>query len=387
MSKRTSNSKMIKVINEKKVLNLIYTEGPIARVTLAEKTGLTQQTITNIVNRLLAEGAVLETKGLSNGGGRKPIPLIINGSNMYAIGVEIAVKYVRGTLMDFNGNILKEEMEYVPVYFEEDQPLEFINRIVESLMQHVPNLEGLKGIGCSIQGLVDSKKGVVIYSPGMSWNNYPLREKLARHLPYPIFLQNDANLLAVVQNLNGSLADSRQNITLKFDYGIGGAAVVNKQLVEGANYVAFEFGHYKAFTGEDAYSCHCGSSGCLTTLASISGLKKNIGLTLEEFIKDLDAEKEQAIQLFEKIKTAISYAIANVITLLNPDQVLLTGKIIDTMADRLIPLLEQHIMELIPETCKQVELTRLPMTPDESKSAAGLVMNEYFAVPLDQYSL
>ncbi|WP_062108151.1 ROK family transcriptional regulator [Bacillus niameyensis] len=385
--KKASNSKMIKAINEKSILNLIYMEGPIPRVKLAEKTGLSQQTITNIVNRLLSERIVLETSGVSNGGGRKPIPLIINGRNMYAIGIEIAVKYIRGTLMDFENNIITESIEQVPIYRDEEQPLKYIFRVVERLLEFVPNREALKGIGCSIQGIVDSENGIVVYAAGVRLNNFPLKEKIQEHFGYPVYLQNDANLLAIVENLNGTLASSRQNITLKFDYGIGGAAVVNKQLVHGADNVAFEFGHYKAFMGKEAYPCHCGSKGCLTTLASLSGLKRNEGYLLEEFSLGVREKNKQALQLFGKLESAISYAIANVITLLNPDHVLLTGQIIDTLTDELVPLLEQHVRELIPESCKKVKLIQLSKTPDESKLAVGLVMHEFFAVPIDQYYL
>lgn len=52
--KQTSHM-LLKSINQQKVLFLIYSEGPISRVELAEKTGLSRQTVTNIVNRLLKE--------------------------------------------------------------------------------------------------------------------------------------------------------------------------------------------------------------------------------------------------------------------------------------------------------------------------------------------
>lgn len=383
--KLVPNSKMVKVINEKKILNLIYTEGPIPRVELAQKTGLSQQTITNIVNRLLKKGIVLETLGSSTGGGRKPIPLIINGKNMYAIGIEIAVQYVRGTLLNFNNQVIKEIMVPVPLYVNPEQPLKYIFQVIDPLLELVPEREALKGIGCSIQGIVYSENGIVIYSPGMSWRDFPLKEKLQERLEYPVYLQNDANLLAIVENLKGSLEKSTQNVTLKFDYGLGGACVINKQILYGSRHVAFEFGHYKAFYGADAYPCHCGSKGCLTTLASVSGLKKNIGYSLDEYYEKIMSGDQKATELFEKTKTAIAYAMANVITLINPDHVLLTGIVIDKTRDLLLPSLEEQVMELIPEACRNVKIVSLPTTHDESRLAAGLVINEYFSVPLSYY--
>ncbi|MCZ8511593.1 MarR family transcriptional regulator [Paenibacillus filicis] len=58
----------MKHMNQQKVLHLIYNAGSISRVELAYKTGLTQQTITNIVNRMLQEKVVIE--GLPTTSGR-----------------------------------------------------------------------------------------------------------------------------------------------------------------------------------------------------------------------------------------------------------------------------------------------------------------------------
>jgi predicted NBD/HSP70 family sugar kinase len=386
-AERTTSNKLLKSINQQKVLRLIYTDGPISRVELSEKTGLTQQTITNIVNRLLEEDYLMETEPVSGNSGRKPIPLVIKTDNMYAIGIEMAVTYVRGTLIDFQHNTIHEIKEQVPVYENTEHPLQYIVRIVDELLQHVPQSSQLKGIGCSIQGLVDSKQGVVIYSPGLRWRNFPLKERLETHYDLPVYLENDVNLLALVENLRGALSESPHNLTFKFDFGIGGAIVLNKQLCTGATHVAGEFGHYKAFDPEETPVCHCGVRGCMTTLVSVSGLRRNGGLTPEQFLELLDANDPKAVALFQKIEPAIGMAVSNVITIFNPDHVLFTGKLIDVLGDRLLPLLDSRIMSTVPESCRSVKLLRLPQTPNESTSAGGLVVSHFFDVPLDSLSL
>ncbi|MFE5317561.1 ROK family protein [Paenibacillus sp. NPDC056579] len=384
---RTTSNKLLKSINQQKVLRLIYTEGPISRVELADKTGLTQQTITNIVNRLLEEDYLLETEPVGGSSGRKPIPLLVKTGGMYAIGIELAVKYVRGALIDFQHSIIHEVTEQVNEYTNVDTPLEYVTQVVDQLLKHVPKPEQLKGIGCSIQGLVDSKQGVVIYSPGLRWRNYPLKERLESRYNLPIYLENDANLLSLVENLNGRLADSANNVTIKLDYGVGGALVLNNQLCTGATHVAGEFGHYKAFAAEDSPVCHCGARGCLTSFASVSGLRRHAGRTPEQFDEQLEANDPTAVALLAKIELAIGTAISNVITFFNPDHVLITGKMIDVLGHRLLPLLEKRIYSTIPESCRGVKLIHLPQTPNESTSAGGLVVNHFFDVPLESLSL
>lgn len=379
---KTTSSKWMKSVNQQKVLRLIYTEGPISRVELAEKTGLTQQTITNIVKRLIDDDILMETSPVSSNGGRKPIPLVVKSKQLYAVGIEIAVKYIRGSLLDFENNLLMEVTEEVPVYKDEYHPLEYIDKVISRLLQAVPEPSKLQGIGCSIQALVDSERGVIIYSPGLRWRNFPLGEKLSRKYDVPIYLENDVNLLALVENLKGSLAQSQHNVTVKFDYGIGGAIVTNKQLNAGAGFTAGEFGHYKAFRGERALRCHCGTSGCLTTLASISGLARNAGYELEQFHQMLLDQDSEAEALFGTITDAIVEALGNVITLVNPDHVLLTGKWIDQMKEIAFPLIQERLYDMLPSFSRDVKLIMLPETPDESVSAAGLVMNHFFEVPI-----
>ncbi|MDF2651819.1 MAG: hypothetical protein K0Q73_7624 [Paenibacillus sp.] len=386
-TERTTSNKLLKSINQQKVLRLIYTEGPISRVELAEKTGLTQQTITNIVNRLSEEDLLLQTEPVSGNSGRKPVPLVVKTHHMYAIGIELATPFIRGALIDFQNNKLHELSVQVTAYEHAEHTLQYVFQVVDALLVHVPEANSLKGIGFSIQGLVDSRQGVVVYSPGLGWINFPLKERLQSRYDLPVYLENDVNLLASVENLRGALADSDNNVTLKFDYGIGGALVLNKQLCTGSTYVAGEFGHYKGFAAEDTPVCHCGARGCLTTLASISGLQQNAGYSPERLLESLDSHDLQATALFQKIEQAIGIAVANIITFINPDRVLFTGALIDILGDRLFPLLESRIRATIPASCRSVKLLRLAQTPDESSSAGRLVVNHFFDVPLESLSL
>lgn len=386
-TEKTTSHQLLKSINQKKVQHLIFAEGPISRVDLAEKTGLTQQTVTNIVNRLLDEDAVVEgAPGISNGG-RKPVPLTINGTGMMAIGIELAGKYVRGTLCNFRYEPLGTAERSVNKYESEESLFAIVSSVIDELLALLPDSSRVKGIGLSIQGLVDSKQGIVLRSPGLGWKRFPLAEWIESNYALPCYLENDVNLLSLNENMHGCLNGSANNITLKFDYGIGGAIVANRQLIIGSHFVAGELGHYKAFAGSDGYRCHCGGVGCLTTLASTSGLKRNTGLTIEEFAKRVQENDFPTLQLYEKIESAIVTAVSNIITFLNPDHVLLTGVILETLGDTVVPRLKEKVLANIPETCRGVRLIELKLKPNESVLAVGLVLKRFFEVPVDSLSL
>jgi transcriptional regulator of PTS gene len=384
---KTTSHQLLKSINQKKVQHLIFMEGPISRVELAVKTGLTQQTVTNIVNRLLDEDTIVEGAPSVSSLGRKPVPLTIKDSSMMAIGIELAGKYMRGTLCNFRYDPISTVKRSVYSYESEEGLFTTITSVIDQLLRDVPDSCRMKGIGLSIQGLVDSKQGIVLRSPGLGWERFPLAEWIEGKYAMPCYLENDVNLLSLNENMHGCLSGSANNITLKFDYGIGGAIVAGHQLIVGANFVAGELGHYKAFTNSDAYTCHCGDVGCLTTLASTSGLKNHTGLTVEEIAKLARENDLPTLQLFAKIESAIMTAISNTITFLNPDHVLLTGCIFEMLGASAVDNLKERVLNNIPKTCRDVRIIELKEKPNESILAVGLVLKKYFEVPVDSLSL
>ncbi|MEH7011049.1 ROK family transcriptional regulator [Neobacillus niacini] len=385
--RKVSSQQNLKFINQQKVLNLIYNQTPISRVEIAERTALTQQTVTNIVNRLMEDDLVVEGKPIAGAKGRNPIPLAINADKLYAIGIEVAIKYIRGKLIDFQKKVIAEFRIDDTGFENSEDTFECVRKVVYQLVKEVPKKGSLKGIGISLQALVDSKNGIVIYSPGLEMKDFPLVEKLKEEFDFPIYIENDVNLVAIIENEKGRLIDSENNIVLKLDHGIGGAIMNHKQIFVGASNVAGEFGHIKAFTGTNRYSCICGSAGCLTTLASASGLLRNKGLTLDEFSANVQAADSEANQDLNTIADAVGRALSNVVTFLNPDRVLLVGKVIEKLGDRFVPQVVQIVNETVLYSCKDVSIIHMIEPLDESMLAAELVIKKHFEIPLELLSL
>jgi len=388
-SVKKSSHMLLKSINQQKVLFLIYSEGPISRVELSEKTGLSRQTVTNIVNRLLEEKIIVagELIDLEAGSGRKRVGLHINSGSFYAIGLELAGKYIRGKVYNLRQDAVASAERTINKYGSVDVLLKLLHEVIDELISQVPNASKIKGIGISIQGLVDSQHGIVLRTPGIGFHRLRLSQLLEDKYHIPVHIENDVNLLSVYENMNGCLKESNNNITIKFDYGTGGAIVVDKQIIAGSNFVAGEFGHYKGFYGEDAYPCHCGRSGCLTTLASSSGLGVSIKCTLDEFAEGIKSGDAKFLNLYEKIVDGISVALSNIITFINPDSLLMTGLVIQSISPEMFSEIKARVMHQLPVTVNNVQMTYLYNKPDETKLAAGLVIKRSFEIPLNTLSL
>ncbi|WJH35526.1 ROK family protein [Paenibacillus sp. CC-CFT747] len=313
--------------------------------------------------------------------------MLLNSSRFCAIGIQLAGTSARGTLYNFQHTRLAEAEGKEKHYDTEEDLLRVIRGVIDQLISQAPDPACLKGIGFSVHGLVDSSEGFLLRSPGLGWKRIPLAKLLEAEYGLPVFLENDTNLLALHENIGGILSSSKNNLTLKFDRGIGGAIVVEKRLVTGSSFVAGEVGHYKAFMPPYDYECYCGGRGCLTTLASSRGLQRTLGRSREEFHEAVRNGNPETVQLSEAVRTAIVYAAANIVTLLNPDRVLLTGAMLPVWGDSYVDELQARVMALVPQTCRNVEFVHLPEVEDETALAAGLVEQSVFKIPLDSLSL
>ncbi|MGW9125352.1 ROK family transcriptional regulator [Paenibacillus chitinolyticus] len=387
-SKHASHT-LLKSINQQKVLHLIYSDSPISRVELAGKTGLSQQTVTNIVNRLLEDEVILEgePQSLESGSGRKRVPLLLNGSRFSAIGIELSGTYARGAAYNLRKERLAEAEMRADSYETEEDMLRVIRQVISSLIKEIPEPDGIKGISFSVHGLVDSSEGILLRSPGMGWKRIPLGRILEEEYGLPVYLENDTNLLALNENISGSLVSSRNNVTLKLGRGIGGAIFVDKMLVTGSGFVAGELGHYKAFPPPHLHECYCGGKGCLTTLASSHGLKRTLGLSVDQFRDALRAGEPQAVELCEAVKTAIGSALSNIVTLLNPDHIALTGTMLPVFGESFLDELKARVLANVPQTCRNLEFVHLKTTEDETILAIERVLQNLFKIPLDSLSL
>lgn len=378
---KISSSQKLKTYNQKSVLNVIFTKGPISRVDIASKTGLTQQTITNIVGRLLKDNLVVEGTTKTLGAGRNPIPLQINYDGIYAIGIEITVKHIRGVIINFNRKIEFEKKVEVKNFKGSKHTVNILIEIIDWLLKQKVSTELIKGIGISIQGVVDKSKGKVIKASSLYWENFNLKQVIESQFPLPVHLENDVNVVAVVENMVGLLANSQNNLVLKIDQGIGGAIVINKQLYTGNQNIAGEFGHYKCCYGKDALPCHCGGKGCITTIASIGSLERNLGLDFKEIIHRFNNNDLEIINEMEKIGVLIARGLSNIITFLHPDQVLLTGELFEKAGVFFQQLIRENIDQLVPNHSQNVNLIQKVEDVDNALMAASLVINEMFQLP------
>jgi glucokinase len=182
------------------------------------------------------------------------------------MGIDIGGTKVLGGVVDPDGNVLAHARRDTPA---EDGP-KIVSRVVEVITE-LAEAHEVEAVGIGAAGWIDAKRSTVLFAPNLAWRNEPLRDEVARHLPVPVVVENDANVAAWAEFQFGAAADANESMVMfTIGTGIGGALVLAGELVRGANGIAGELGHVLAVP--DGHPCGCGRRGCLEQYASGNAL-------------------------------------------------------------------------------------------------------------------
>ncbi|MCK4706417.1 MAG: ROK family protein [Gammaproteobacteria bacterium] len=180
-----------------------------------------------------------------------------------------------------------------------------------------------------------SSFGLLKNSNSVCMNGKPVFQDLEVLLQRPIKITNDANCFALSEATDGAAKNATIVFGVIVGTGVGAGIVVNKQVLNGANAIAGEWGHNPMPWPNDderpGPDCYCGKQGCIETFLSGPGLTKdyemNTGhvLTSRQIVERAeqgDVDCDQALQRYE---TRMAKGLAHVINILDPDVIVLGG--------------------------------------------------------------
>lgn len=264
-------------------------------------------------------------------------------------------------IVDPDGNVLDKVIRPTEVPKGERRVIDNIfETIYESLSIAGLSIKEIGGIGIGSPGPLSVKEGVVISAPTLGWFDVPIRDLVATEFGVTTVLDNDTNVAGLAELWYGAGKDSTNMIYISVSTGIGSGLLLNRKLYRGTNDYAGEIGCITVLEGGPL--CSCGRKGCLEALASGTAMannaKESIRNGAESMILDLvagDIESITALTIAEAdkagdqlagkiIDSAIKYlsiGISNLISIFNPDTIVIGGGV-SNLGDRLfIPLTEQ----------------------------------------------
>ncbi|KPV40838.1 ROK family transcriptional regulator [Alicyclobacillus ferrooxydans] len=390
----TGDQTYIKNLNRSIVLNLLRFNSPLSRVEISRQTGLTKATVSGIIEQLLQEQYVLEDSHVeptgSTGVGRRPVPLRFNPSAGHVIGVDLGVDYFRVLVMDLSCKVLTTYDETIG---ESDSTDDAIRRMVDiiKLAIHAANDTplGVIGVGVGIPGLVDSNRGVILNAPNLHWKDVSLRSILENELRLPVFIDNEANVGAIGEQLFGAGRGVSNVVFLSLGRGIGTGVILNNHLIRGQAGIAGEFGHMTI--DENGPNCSCGNKGCLELYASETAVIRhyhqltNTTASFKNVIRQMEKGDENAKKAVESAAHFLGVGLASLVNALNPALILISSRF-DSGEENVIQRVSQVISErsfIAPYSPARVQTSQFGSFSC-GIGAGALVLQAHFSGPDSQ---
>jgi len=252
----------------------------------------------------------------------------------YKIGIDYGGTKIEGILLDNQGKeILRKRTTYEKNY---DSGIETVKALVAEFDQHT----GLQNtVGICIPGFSSKETGLVNNANCVWINNRPFHKDLEKELNRKIRIMNDANCFALSEAIDGSGAKYESVWGIIIGSGFGGSFVYKKQVIEGVNQVAGDWGHQPLpYPTEEEYDLkvQCDVDNCRRPLCAeqfISGngftrvFNKKYGTDLQtREIVALEANgDERAKKEFELYEDRLARLLAVMIGIIDPDAIILGG--------------------------------------------------------------
>lgn len=257
--------------NQNVVLDAIRSSGATSRVELAERTGLTAQTISVIVRRLLTDGLVREDGARPSAGpsaGGKPrTTLRVEPTAGYAVGLHFDPGWIAAVLVDLAGTVLAEVRRELHHSVAPEEAVALMGKAVRKVVREagIPQRR-LLGVGLACPGPIDQDLGLVLYPPRLAgWEQVPLGTLLEESTGSPVTIDNDATAAAIGERWSGVAKKVGNFVYIYMGTGIGGGLFLTNQVYRGPYRNAAEIGHIMVAPGGP--QCYCGNRGCLEAVA------------------------------------------------------------------------------------------------------------------------
>ncbi len=339
------------------VFSVIQKKSPLARIDIAKETGLSPATVTSITADLLSRGLVSEIPSLvdqtSGRRGRPRVDLKVRGEAHLVAGMKLSDKLASVVLLDFEGNRIGDHIATPPEpVLKAEQAVTFLRETLEAaLAKYGLNIDVLSGVGVGVPGLIDADEGMVHWSPSMSERNIKFEDMLSNDFKIPVFIDNDANLVAKAEHMYGAGKEVNNFIIVTVEQGVGMGVVVNGEVYRGSKGRAAELGHTKVHL--DGALCRCGQRGCLeayvgdyallreASTARVSVEGADAVAQMKSLLKAADNGNETARSIILRSGRIFAMGLGNIVNIFAPELILVSSERMEQNPDYISAVIEE----------------------------------------------
>lgn len=327
---------------------MLALNAPISRIELANRSGLSKMSLTNIINEFSELGYIKEA-GVDHSslGKKKPILLELNDNCVCAVGINITRSYLEGCVCDIKGNTITTRRLDFNANLTSELLVKYIISMVSELIETADVT--ISGIGISCIGPLDLQKGKIL-NPTNFYNiaNLDIVIPVKAKFNLPVYLRRNNDCAILAEKFYGIARGINNVVFLGISEGVGASAIINDKLIVGANGLSCEIGHTTIdINGE---KCKCGNHGCLELYANtdkvISSAKDCFESGTKVTFKDVVNAAEEGNSLCKEVIDSfikyVSIAITNLVKVYDPSLVVL-GNTITSGGDELLNAIKKEV--------------------------------------------
>lgn len=314
------------------VMEAIVQSGPISRASIAKQTGLSKQTISEIVRQLEDEGWVTETGRTSGHIGRTAVTYELVTSAAYIAAVDLGGTKVRVAICDLACKVLAELAEPTDPRGGQavvEQIAGLVRKAAESGVLPYGKLR-IAVIGAP--GAPQADSGRVLLAPNIAgFDAMDVAGALEKALGFDATIENDVNLAVLGENWLGAGQGLDNLAYVALGTGVGSGLMLNGQLVRGATNAAGELG-FLPF-GADPFEAESLRAGAFErVVASVGMMARYRALTGAEALVPVIFERAAggdaaAAQVLDETARFLACGIGAIAAMANPEKVILGGSI------------------------------------------------------------
>jgi glucokinase len=257
-----------------------------------------------------------------------------------AIGVDLGGTSIKFALAAEDGKVIKEDKKPTNTEAAKETILDSLREAIIQMKEYA-HRRGYRPVtvGLGTPGSVEIDSGFLMGSTPnfLHWRNVEIKKELEKDVGLPVFVDNDANLMALGETRFGAGIGHHHVICLTIGTGVGGGIIIDDNLYRGFHCAGAELGHISLEL--EGLPCNCGGRGCLEAYASATAIlrnfkdqyeKKKIAFNAQEMdvrhIFKLYRQNDAiARQVIEEACYYLGRGLATLINIFNPSMFIIGG--------------------------------------------------------------
>jgi len=291
------------------------------------------------------------------------------------IGIDLGGTKIEGVVLDGNGRPLARRRVPTGQQHGYEHIVETTGRLTDELRALAP---GCGAVGVGTPGALSSRTGLMKNSNTACLNGRDLPGDLRRRIGLPVMVENDANCFTLAEARSGAGQGARVVFGVIMGTGCGGGLVVDGRLWSGPQRIAGEWGHHSIDPNGPA--CYCGQRGCVECYLAGPAVERRYAAragsptTMDDIVARARAGEAAARAVFDEFLDRFGRALANLITILDPDVVVLGGGLsnIDELYDQGRAAAARYVFN---------DELRTPIRRNRHGDSAGVLGAAFLAAP------